>query len=89
MALYIVHKANPYFPNGAIIELFEDGFQRAKVDSNGQVIGNEGLIIPENDVLPFCMKMLKRGLDKPELRKSRFMTDGDFDWERADAEYFS
>lgn len=84
MSLYIVHKANPYFPNETILELFEDGFQKAKVNERGQVTGNEGLIIPEKDVLPYCMKLLQRGLDKPELRKPRHETDGDFDWEEYD-----
>lgn len=69
MSLYIVHKANPYFPNGAIIELYEDGFQECVVDATGKVVGNKGLFMPERAVFPYCMKMLSKGLDKPALRR--------------------
>lgn len=87
MALYIVHKKNPYFPNGTVIELFEHGFQKAKVTAEGKVVGNEGLVHLESAVKPYCMKMLNRGLDKPELRtrKSAPVQSNDFDWERENA----
>lgn len=69
MALYIIHKRNPYFKLNTIIELFEDGFQKAKVTESGHVVGHEGLILPEQDVLPFCIKMLNKGFDDPKLRQ--------------------
>lgn len=72
MSLFIVHKRNPYFKNGAILELFEDGFQEAVVEERDHrlhVIKNVGLIIPERDVKPYCMQILRRGLDKPALRR--------------------
>lgn len=67
-AKYIVHKANPYFKNGLILELFTDGFMEAVLDSTGKLIGNRGLMLPEIKVKPFVMRMLTKGLDKPGLR---------------------
>lgn len=85
MSRYIVHKANPYFKNGAIIELFEDGFQECVVDSTGNVVGNKGLLMPEREVFPYCIKMLSKGFDDPKLRR-KSGTPGDIfddvDWDR-------
>lgn len=69
MSLYIIHKANPYYKNGTILKLLTDGFQVAKLNSQGQYIGTEGLIMPEELVIPFCIKMLNRGFDDPKLRR--------------------
>jgi hypothetical protein len=71
MAFYIVHKANPYFKNGTIIELFEHGFQEVVMEQVGnrlQAVDNVGLVHLERLVKPFCIKMLKNGFDKPGLR---------------------
>lgn len=71
MAFYMVHKRNPYFKNGVMIELFEHGFQECvveKIDNHTKVIGNKGLVHLERSVKPFCIKILKSGLDKPGLR---------------------
>ena len=71
MAFYMVHKRNPYFKNGTIIELFEDGFQEAVMeerDNRLTCVGNTGLIKPEREVKPYCIKMLRVGFDKPGLR---------------------
>lgn len=84
MAFYVVHKANPFFKNGAIIELFEDGFQECVVDATGRITGNTGLLMPEQEVLPFCVKMLRRGYDDPKLRKKSGKPrnfDADIDYE--------
>lgn len=91
MSLYIVHKPNPYFKNGAIIELFEDGFQECEmVTQNNRMrcVGHTGLIKPEPSVIPFCIKMLRKGFDDPKLRrKSGRIQDPhrDFDFERESA----
>ena len=72
MAFYMVHKKNPYFKQGTMIELFTDGFQECVtevVDNRVKVVGNKGLFMPEREVKPYCMKILKRGLDKPSLRR--------------------
>lgn len=88
MSYYMVHKPNPYFKNGTIIELFEDGFQECimkQVGNNLQCVGNTGLLKPEPSVMPFCIKMLKRGFDDPKLRRKSGRnqnTDRDFDLER-------
>lgn len=71
MSLYIVHKANPYYGNGTILKLLTDGFQRAKVTESGRVVGVEGILIPEELVKPFCIKMLNRGFDDPKLRRKK------------------
>lgn len=71
MAFYMVHKRNPYFPNGCMIELFTHGFQKCKVIKVGnrtKVVGNEGLVHLERVVKPFCIKILNKGFDKPGLR---------------------
>lgn len=91
MAQYIVHKRNPYFKNGAIIELFEDGFQECEMVQRGhrlECIGHKGLVKPEAPVLPFCIKMLRRGFDDPKLRRKSGQaqdTHRDFDFERETA----
>jgi hypothetical protein len=89
MAYYIVHKANPYFKNGVIIELFEDGFQECEmVEEAGRLrcVGNKGLIYPEREVFPYCIKMLRRGFDDPKLRrKSGKPSLPDIDWDRPHA----
>lgn len=88
MSYYMVHKHNPYFKNGTIIELFEDGFQECvmrQVGNRLQCVGNTGLLKPEAPVLPFCIKMLKKGFDDPKLRKKSGQAqnmDRDFDLER-------
>lgn len=73
MSLYIVHKRNPYFKNGTIIELFEDGFQECIMSDrrtgNQTAVSHKGLILPEEDVMPYCIKMLNRGFDDPKLRR--------------------
>ena len=73
MALYIVHKANPYFKSGVVIELLEDGFQecvlRKNEEGNLYPVTHTGLILPEEDIIPFCIKMLNRGFDDPKLRR--------------------
>ena len=72
MAYYIVHKANPYFKNGTIIELFDDGFQECIMEQKDNVltcVGNTGLVIPELDVFPYCILMLRKGFDDPKLRR--------------------
>jgi hypothetical protein len=71
MSYYIVHKRNPYFKQGTVIELFEDGFQECiMVTENHRMrcVGNKGLIIPERDVFPYCILMLRKGFDDPKLR---------------------
>jgi len=74
MALYIVSKANPYFRNGEILELLEDGFQRCVLVKNPltgreEPRNHEGLIMPEEDIMPFVIKMLNKGFDDPKLRR--------------------
>lgn len=73
MALYMVHKRNPYFKNGTIIELFEDGFQECVMCERRTGMQyaktHKGLILPEEDIMPFCIKMLDRGFDDPKLRR--------------------
>jgi hypothetical protein len=72
MSLYIVHKRNPYFKPGTIIELFTDGFQEAiteRVNHRLSVTGNKGLFYPQREVMPYCVRLLKRGFDKPGLRR--------------------
>lgn len=74
MALYIVHKRNPYFRNGVVIELLEDGFQECVLRMNAETghldpVTHTGLIYAEEMIMPFCMKMLNRGLDDPKLRR--------------------
>ena len=88
MSYYIVHKANPYFKNSTIIELFEDGFQECVMEQVGhhqRCVGVTGLVKPEIKVMPYCIKMLRRGFDDPKLRKKSGRnqdTDRDFDFER-------
>jgi len=92
MSQYIVNKANPYFKNGAIIELFEDGFQECVMEQVGHrlsCIGHTGLVKPEPAVLPFCIKMLRRGFDDPKLRRKSGQAQDphrDFDFERETAQ---
>lgn len=87
MAYYMVHKRNPYFKQGAIIELFEDGFQECEMVTENhrmRCVGNTGVMVPELPVLPFCIKMLRKGFDDPKLRRknARFVDlDRDFDLE--------
>jgi hypothetical protein len=72
MAYYIVHKRNPFFKNGTIIELLEDGFQACEMverDNRLTCVGNVGLIYPEREVFPYCIKMLRKGFDDPKLRR--------------------
>lgn len=79
MAYYMIHKRNPYFKNGAIIELFEHGFQEAAmVEENGRLrcTGNKGLVHLESIIKPFCIKMLKSGFDKPGLRSKKSLSYG-------------
>lgn len=88
MAYYMVHKRNPYFPCGTVLELFTDGFQEAVFTMVGhrmRCTGNKGIIMPEIKVKPFCMKMLRKGLDKVSLRTSKSRTYGEIemnvDWD--------
>ncbi len=85
MALYIIHKRNPYFKPGVVIELLEDGFQECVLKENLETghldpVTHEGLIHAEELIMPFCMKMLNWGLDDPKLRrkagKGRTAPDG-------------
>lgn len=74
MALYIVHKRNPYYENGVVIELLEHGFQECilrlnEVTGNLDPVNHKGLVHAEEMIMPFCMKMLNRGLDDPKLRQ--------------------
>lgn len=72
MAFYMVHKRNPYFKPGTMIELFEHGFQECIVEKEGhrvKVVGNKGLVMPEREVKPYCIKILRKGFDKPGLRR--------------------
>lgn len=72
MAYYMVHKRNPYFKNGTIIELFDDGFQECIMETENnrmRCVGNTGLIKPELEVFPFCILMLRAGFDDPKLRR--------------------
>ena len=89
MSIYMVHKKNPYFKNGAIIKLFEDGFQECVMKQVGhrlQCTGYTGLFKPEPAVKPFCIKMLSRGFDDPKLRQKTLQdTHRDFDFERESA----
>lgn len=67
MALYIVRKANPFYPTGTWIECFEQGCQKARVETvNGrlEVVANEGLLIPLKELKPFVMRPMRGGLDK-------------------------
>ena len=88
MSYYIVHKRNPYFKQGVQIELFTDGFQECVMEQVGhrtRCVGVTGLVKPEAKVMPYCIKLLRRGFDDPKLRKKsgRFQdTDRDFDFER-------
>jgi len=74
MALYIIHKRNPYFKPGVVIELLEDGFQECILKENKETgnldpITHTGLIHAEELIMPFCMKMLSWGFDDPKLRR--------------------
>ena len=67
MALYAVVKRNPYWRPGSFVESFDDGVQKVRfVRENNRlrIIGHEGLILPMNEVRPFLMRVLTRGLDK-------------------------
>lgn len=81
----MVHKRNPYFKNGTIIELFSDGFQECVMETVAnrmRCVGNTGLVKPESEVLPYCIKMLRVGFDDPKLRRKsgKFIDpDRDFD----------
>ncbi len=92
MAYYIVHKRNPYFKNGTIIELFEDGFQECVMEESGNrltCVGNTGLMKPVDPMLPYCIKMLRAGFDDPKLRRkeNKFIDpSSDFDADKALAE---
>lgn len=79
MAYYMIHKRNPYFRNGAIIELFEHGFQEAVMVTEGHRLrctGNIGLVYPEALLKSFCIKMLRKGFDKPGLRTKKSLSYG-------------
>ena len=69
MSLYIVHRRNPYFKTGTVLDLFEDGFQECILNAAGKVFGNRGLLHNEEQMMPFCMKMLSKGFDDPKLRR--------------------
>ena len=72
MSLWVAIKRNAYVKPGTYLELFEDGFQKAMVKQVGnrlEVTGNAGLILPERELKPFVMRVLNRGLDKPDLRR--------------------
>jgi len=74
MAYYMVHKRNPYFRTGTQIELFTHGFEACLTEVKNNivtVIGNTGFIYPEADVKPYCIKMLRKGFDKPGLRTEK------------------
>ena len=92
MSYYIVNKKNPYFKQGAIIELFSDGFQECimeMTDNRLTCVGNTGLLKPEPPVMPYCIKMLRKGFDDPKLRRKsgKFINpDRDFDADKAMAE---
>lgn len=67
MALYVVVRRNKYFRPGTFLELFEDGFQKVRFKTEGHrlhILGHEGIVLPESELRPFVMKVLKRGLDK-------------------------
>lgn len=67
MALYIVRKANPYYPTGTWVECFEQGCQKAvvkTVNNRLEVVDNEGILLPLQQLKPFLMKPAKWGLDK-------------------------
>jgi len=82
MALYICYKKNPWIKQGAIYELFEDGFQEVQLDLTGKPIGNKGIILPEADIKPYVIKMLNKGFDKPELRTRKSAAGfSDVDWD--------
>ncbi len=91
MSLYIVNKRNPFFKNGTVIELFEDGFQECEMgveDNRMSCKGHTGLIKPEREVKPYCIRILRRGFDDPKLRRKSgkvLDTYRDFDFERESA----
>lgn len=79
MAFYVIHKCNPYFKNGAIVELFEHGFQEAVMVQEGSRLkctGNKGILHLESVIKPFCIKMLSKGFDKPGLRTKKSLSYG-------------
>jgi hypothetical protein len=67
MSLFIVHKRNPFFRPGTWVELFDEGFQKAVVQQQGnraEVLRNEGIVIPAESLRPYVIRVQKRGLDK-------------------------
>ena len=67
MSLFVVRKRNPYLSPGTWVECFDDGCQKAKVETQNnrmKIVGHEGLLIPESLLRPFMMRPIKHGLDK-------------------------
>lgn len=72
MALYIVHRKNPYFKNNTILEDGDDGYvQQVRTHTKGGRMapgGYHGIMIPVNEMRPYMIRMMEKGFDFQPVR---------------------
>lgn len=75
MALFVIWRRNPLrIPHGTFYRLFDDGFERCVMKyENGRhkIMRYEGIVVPEELLRPYLMRVQKRGVDEQALEHRR------------------